>query len=100
MDYSLDDSEDNLIGQGQEFRVRIDSHNIARVHAKLPYREGLWWAFACDTGVGIWVNGSKTDCAVLLNGTRFRFGDTEACFNNSLKSMEFADLMFGRGLVD
>jgi transcriptional regulator with GAF, ATPase, and Fis domain len=100
MDYSLDDSEDNLIGQGKECRVRIESHNIARVHAKLLYREGLWWAFACDTGMGIWVNGSKTDCAVLLNGTRLRFGDTEACFSNSLKSMEFADLMFGRRLVD
>lgn len=100
MDYPLDDSEDNLIGKGIECRVRIESHNIARVHAKLLYREGLWWAFACDTGSGIWVNGSKTDCAVLLNGTRLRFGDTEACFNNSLKSMEFADLVFGRGLVD
>ena len=100
IDYPLDDSVDNLIGQGKECRVRIESQNIARVHAKLLYREGLWWAFACDTGTGIWVNGSKTDCAVLLNGTRLRFGDTEACFNNSLKSMEFPDLVFGRGLVD
>ncbi len=88
VEFPLDRFEENLIGHGPQCMVRITGFGVLSVHAKLIYREGLWWIFANDPAESIWVNGAKTQCAVLIEGARLLFGETEAIFHESLVSVD------------
>lgn len=83
VEFPLDRFEENLIGHGPQCMVRITGFGVLSIHAKVIYREGLWWVFANDPAESIWVNGSKTQCAVLIEGARLLFGETEAIFHES-----------------
>lgn len=83
-EYPLNRTIENLIGRGKECQIQLDDPRASRIHARFVFSDGQWMIIDSGSRNGTVVNGSKTDSAVLANGTMLSIGDTELLFTESL----------------
>lgn len=81
--FPLNRSLENVIGRGRECHIQIEDPRASRFHARLIFEEGSWLIIDSGSRNGTLVNGSKTDSAVLSDGSTICIGDTELFFSLS-----------------
>jgi len=78
--FVLDPAHENRIGRDAECSVAINDPICSRVHATVLFQVGAWYAKDAGSRNGTFVNGQKTDEAMLADGHYVRVGGTEFCF--------------------
>ena len=81
--YALDPAVDNRIGRGTECTVMLNDPLCSRVHAVVRLTDHRWHIFDADSRNGTFVNGQRTDEAVLDSGHCVRIGSAEFTFEVS-----------------
>lgn len=83
LEFPLNRMVENIIGRGRESQIQIDDPRASRSHARVIFKEGDWTVVDLASRNGTYVNGSKIDSALLIDGTKICIGDTELVFSNS-----------------
>ncbi len=71
---------ENDIGRGAGATVRVDNHNVSRIHTRVVFNMGGFWAVDCGSTNGTFVNGRKVERAPLHPGTTLTVGDVTMVF--------------------
>lgn len=79
----LDQTKEIRLGRGQECTVVLPDVLCSRVHASICYTRGRWRIRDAGSRNGTYVNGSRTEEAVLDEGHTIRLGSTEFVFHTS-----------------
>jgi two-component system, NtrC family, response regulator HydG len=81
--FPLDPKAENRIGRGTDCAVILPDPLCSRVHAIVSRTNGHWVVRDAESRNGTFVNGQKTDEAVLADGHTLRVGSTEFSFQTS-----------------
>ena len=81
--YLLDPTDENRIGRGVDCTVVLSDPLASRVHAVLLQQDGAWHIRDAGSSNGTYINDSKADDAVLVDGHNVRIGSTEFEFHQS-----------------
>ena len=81
--FLLDPTGENRIGRGVDCAVVLSDPLCSRVHAVLVNQDGAWHIRDKGSSNGTFVNDSKTEDAVLVDGHHVRIGSTEFEFHQS-----------------
>ncbi len=79
----LDQTKEIRLGRGQECTVVLPDALCSRVHATIFFAKGRWCIRDAGSRNGTYVNGSRTDEAILDEGHTIRLGGTEFVFRTS-----------------
>jgi hypothetical protein len=65
------------IGREHDNNIEIKDEEVARYHARLTHRDGVYHIEDLGSSTGTWVNGEKVDGKVLTHGDKITLGKTE-----------------------
>ncbi|MFO0605894.1 MAG: VWA domain-containing protein [Polyangiales bacterium] len=68
------------IGRGASATVRVDDHNASRIHTRVVFNLGGFWAVDCGSTNGTFVNGRKVERAPLVAGSTLQVGEVTFVF--------------------
>ena len=83
LNYALNPASETLLGRGPHCQVTLEDALCSRVHARLAACEEGWLLRDAKSRNGTYVNGQKTDEAILNAGHVVRVGGTEFEFQLS-----------------
>jgi pSer/pThr/pTyr-binding forkhead associated (FHA) protein len=69
------DSNDYVMGRGEQATLMLDSEEVSRAHAKLTRTDGEYTVEDLGSRNGIMLNGLKVHAAVLRDGDEIQLGD-------------------------
>jgi Nif-specific regulatory protein len=81
--FVLNPEAENRIGRGTDCAVVLADPLCSRVHAIVARVNGSWTVRDAESRNGTFVNGQKTDEAVLADGNTLRVGSTEFAFQTA-----------------
>lgn len=79
----LNPDQETRLGRGPECTVVLADTLCSRVHATIRYAEGRWLVRDAGSRNGTYVNGARTDEAILDEGHTIRLGASELVFHTS-----------------
>lgn len=68
------------IGRGDDHAIQLSEPSVSRSHARIEFREGVWWLLDLASKNGVFVEGHRVQEAALPDHGWFRLGDVSCEF--------------------